>query len=161
MKQPERKTRPHQVHLEAGAQAVINGALVTALEPCRFEVGSGAYVFTGRSLWRDRSSGLCPCQQLYFAVLEAAVGERDLAEARLRLFQLLGHVVTATRTLEGQRECSRFASALIDGNIDEVVSCAARLAASCRSDIRPIVRRRVPGRPGEPRSRKLPLRVET
>ena len=97
MDEPPTPSRPHSVYLEAGAQAVINGALVTAVEPCRFEVGAGAHVFSGRALWRDRSSGRSPHQELYFAVLEAAVGEGKLLEARFRLFQLLGHVVTAKR----------------------------------------------------------------
>ncbi|QFT76286.1 hypothetical protein [Erythrobacter sp. THAF29] len=146
-------SRPHSVYLEAGAQAVINGALVTAVEPCRFEVGAGAYVFSGRALWRDRASGCSPHQELYFSALEAAAGQGSLLEARFRLFQLLGHVVTSTRTLEGQRECSRFASALIDGDIEEVVACASRLASLAASNSRPGPRKRVPGRPGETRHR--------
>lgn len=152
--------KPHPVFLEAGAQAVINGALVTAIEPCRFEVCAGGHVFSGRSLWRERSSGRSPHQELYFAVLEAAVGEEKLLEAKFRLFQLLGHVVTANRTLEGQRECSRFASALIDGDTKEVVACASRLASLCVAAPNPVPRTRVPGQPGEARVRDG-LRTET
>lgn len=146
--------------LETGAQAVINGALVTAVEPCRFEVGAGAQVFSGRALWRDRSSGRNPHQELYFAVLEAAVGEGELLEARFRLFQLLAHVVMANRTVDGQRECSRFASALIDGDVDEVVACASRLASLSVSKSSSASRNRVPGRQGEARQRSA-LRTET
>lgn len=153
MEDAQTSRTPQFVELDAGAQAVINGALVTAIEPCRFEVGGGAYVFSGRSLWRDRSSISSPHQELYFAVLEAATGEERLLEARFRLFQLLAHVVTANRTLEGQQECSRFASALIDGDTREVVACASRLATLSVSKPKAQPRTRVPGSPGEARAR--------
>ena len=149
----EHSSGPISIELQPGAQAVVNGALVTALDTCRFDVSPGAYVVSGRSLWRDRRSSRAPQDELYFAVLEAAIEEHGLVEARFRLFQLLAHVVIHNRSHAAQRECSRFAAALMEGNAQEVVECAARLASHTTRSAP--VRRKVPGRPGEPRQRRV------
>ena len=120
---------PRAVRLEAGAQAVINGALVTARTACDFEVGSGAYVLAGRSLWRGRGATCNPHQSLYFALLEAGVNDTVFAEERFRLFNLLAQIVTHDRTHEAQRECSLCAAALISGDAKEAIASAARLAS--------------------------------
>ncbi|MEM7665478.1 MAG: hypothetical protein AAF250_06435 [Pseudomonadota bacterium] len=121
--------QPQLVTLDAGAQAVINGALVTAIGPCRFEVGSGVFVLTGNALHRGKGSLRNPREELYFSMLEASAGPERFAEARLRLFRLLAEVVAQDRTHQGQRECALCAAALMAGKASDAVRSAARIAA--------------------------------
>ena len=141
------------VRLEAGAQAVINGALVTARTACEFEVGSGAYVLSGRALWRGKDALRSPHEALYFAMLQAGVDEARFAEERFRLFGLLSHIVTHDRTHAAQRECALCASALIAGDAKEAIASAARLASMPPADRRNAAR--VPGR--SPKKRSSPV----
>lgn len=118
------------VHLAAGAQAVINGALVTAKGDCEIEVGSGAVVFTGRALWRERDAARNPSEELYFSLLEASAEPGRFAAERYRLFRLLSQVVARERTHEAQRECTFCASALLAGNAEDATKSAGRLASA-------------------------------
>ena len=140
-KYPE-AARPQTLTLAPGAQAVINGALVTASVPCTLEVGSGAYVFSGRRLWRDPMHN--PHEELYFSILEVAGDDDRFLEERFRLFALLSQVVVQDRTHEAQQECAFCASALLTGKR------AARLA-SMRVGSRNGNRRKLPGSRGEKR----------
>jgi len=143
---PGPATKPHIVNLAAGGQAVINGALVTATEACRIQVGSGAFVLTGRALWRSRNGLRNPREELYFSMLDAAISDARFEAERFRLFALLSQVVAQDRTHQGQAECTLCARALLAGNSDEAVESAARLAAEA---IEP--NRRVPGQRSERR----------
>lgn len=126
---PEART----ITLAAGAQAVINGALVTATTPCQFEVGSGAVVLTGRSMWRDRRTGEgAAAKELYFAMLELSASPKALASARFQMFALLNQVVAQDRTHRAQKECATCASALIAGDEKAALASARRLAESYR-----------------------------
>ncbi|MEM9501118.1 MAG: hypothetical protein AAF941_04665 [Pseudomonadota bacterium] len=120
---------PQIVQLEAGAQAVINGALLTAREGCSFEVGSGAFVLTGPALRGGRPAIRNPRDELYFSLLEAGTNPDRFAEARFRLFHLLAEVVEQDRTHQAQRECAMCAAALMAGDTAEAVRCAARIAS--------------------------------
>ena len=119
--------RPQLIVLEAGAQAVINGALVTANEPCSLEVGSGAFVLTGRAMRRPRQSLRNPREELYFSMLDASANADRFAESQFRLFGLLAEVVAQDRSHQGQRECALCAAALIAGDADEAVRSASRI----------------------------------
>ena len=118
-----------KVRLAEGAQAVINGALVTASCPCEIEVCAGAFVLTGRALDRHPAALRNPREELYFSLLEAGAGDERFAEARFRLFGLLSQVVAQEVSYQGQRECSACAAALMTGDAEEAVRCAARLAS--------------------------------
>ncbi|MEM8724213.1 MAG: hypothetical protein AAGE86_01700 [Pseudomonadota bacterium] len=120
---------PQRIKLEEGAQAVINGALVTAAGPCELEIGAGSFVVTGRTLDRMPTPARNPREELYFSVLEASADEDRFAEARFRLFGLLAQVVQQDRSYQGQRECAACAAALMAGKSSEAVRCAARLAS--------------------------------
>ncbi len=120
---------PHRITLAAGAQAVINGALVTATGPCEFEVGAGSFVVTGRALDRPQQALRNPHEELYFSMLDASTDADRFAEARFRLFGLLAQVVAHDRTYHGQRECAALAAALIAGDASEAVRCASRFAS--------------------------------
>lgn len=136
MKPIPAKTSPQSVHLAAGAQAVVNGALVTAKTDCELEVGSGAVVFTGRALWRTRDAAHHPSEELYFSLLEASANPKRFENERYRLFRLLSQVVAQERTHEAQRECTLCASALLAGNAEDATQSASRLASErleCRS----------------------------
>ncbi|MEM6495057.1 MAG: hypothetical protein AAF650_11840 [Pseudomonadota bacterium] len=117
------------VHLAPGAQAVINGALVSAREACTLEVGAGAYVLTGRALWPAHSALRNPCDELYFSLLDCLVDEDRFFDERFRLFALLGEAAAQDGTLERQSECSRCAAALMAGDPHLAVQAAARMAS--------------------------------
>ena len=121
--------KPQSITLAQGGQAVINGALVTANTACTLEVGSGGFVLTGRSLWRDRDPLRNPREELYFSMLDASTSSTRFEEERFRLFRLLSQVVSQDRTHEAQKECSLCAAALIAGNAEEATQSAARLAS--------------------------------
>ena len=127
----EEETSPHTktVHLAPGAQAVINGALVSAREACTLEVGSGAYVMTGRSHWPSRNPLRNPRDELYFSLLDCSSDEARFHKERFRLFRLLSEVVAHDRTYEGQRECTQCAAALMSGDRRAAVQSAARMAS--------------------------------
>lgn len=129
MRAPDPAPKPHTVTLAQGGQAVINGAIVTASTDCTLEVGSGAFVLTGRSLWQNRGNLRNPSEELYFSLLDACVSPEQFEEERFRLFALLSQVVAQQRTHEAQQECALCASALIAGQIDDAARSAARLAS--------------------------------
>ncbi|QUL37369.1 hypothetical protein [Erythrobacter sp. JK5] len=119
---------PQRIVLAEGAQAVINGALVTALAPCTIEVGAGAFVLSGRAL--SVSNPLRnPREELYFSALEAGTDAARFDDARFRLFNLLAQVVAHEPSYQGQRECAACAAALMAGNADDTIRSAARLAS--------------------------------
>ncbi|MEE4201152.1 hypothetical protein [Erythrobacter sp.] len=154
IEQPDAPPPSQSIVLAAGSQAVINGALVTASDACTLEVGSGAYVFTGRRLWRGDVRN--PHEELYFSVLEASRDEDYFGEQRFRLFALLAQVVAQDRSHEAQKECALCASELLTGNSEGATRSAARLAAM-RLGAQP--GRRSPGLPGrraERRERVVP-----
>lgn len=148
MDQRQSSFATQEVTLAPGAQAVINGALVTAREACVLEVGAGAFVMTGRALWRDGYAAKDPCHELYFSILEASADQDRFAEAQFRLFRLLGEVVASQRTYEAQKECALCASALLAGHIQDAVDSAARLSAARLAADKPS---RLPGQRPEPR----------
>ena len=148
----EAAQRPQIVHLARGGQAVINGALVTASEHCTLEVGSGAFVLTGRALWRNRGEVRNPREELYFSMIDAATSETRFEAAKFRLFSLLSQVVAQDRTHQGQKECSFCAAALLSGRAEEAVQSAARLAADNLAQ-----RHGLPGQPMEKRARARSL----
>lgn len=121
--------RPHTVNLAKGAQAVINGALVTASTACTIEVGSGAFVLTDRSLWRDRPPLRNPREELYFSMIEASRHAGRFLEERFRMFTLLSQVVAQDADHDCQIECARCAHALITEDRDAAMRSAARLAS--------------------------------
>lgn len=125
---------PKAITLAAGAQAVINGALITAVEPCQLEVGSGAFVLTGRALWRDQKRNSAAAAELYFAMLEVCARPDEFEPARFRLFALLSHVVAQNRTHQSQRECAACAAALIAGDRERALASAQRLAEAQKPD---------------------------
>lgn len=145
---PEIAQRPQIIHLARGGQAVINGALVTASEHCTLQVGSGAFVLTGRALWRNREGVRNPREELYFSMIDAATSESRFEAAKFRLFSLLARVVAQDRTHQGQKECSFCAAALLAGRSEEAVQSAARLAADTLGQ-----HRSLPGQPREKRER--------
>lgn len=116
------------IHLAAGEQAVINGALVTAIAPCRLELSPGACVFTGRKADQLSDSQQSAQASLYFALLAASADPESFDGARFRLLEMLGEVVIEERTARGQRECSRCAAAIIEGAALDAVESARRLA---------------------------------
>lgn len=120
-------SKPQMVALARGGQAVINGALVVANEPCMLEVSAGAYVLTGRALWRESMRD--PHAELYFSIVEAGTDAERFAEARFRLFALLSQVVTLDRSAQAQRECAACSAALMSGDIKTATRSAARLAS--------------------------------
>ena len=126
----ESVSRTQTVHLGPGAQAVINGALVCAREACTLEVGAGAYVLAGRSVWPSRDPLRNPCDELYFSLLDCSADEDRFLSERFRLFGLLSEVVAQDRSYEGQRECSQCAAALMAGDRHAAVQSAARMASS-------------------------------
>lgn len=118
------------VHLAPGAQAAINGALVSVREACTLEVAPGAYVYTGRSLWPSGDDLRGPREELYFSLLECGSHEESFADERVRLFGLVNEVAARDPNLETQRECARCVAALMSGDAKAAVECAARLASS-------------------------------
>jgi len=139
----EHAAEPQSINLSKGEQAVVNGALVTATTACTIEVGSGGFVFTGRSLRRSRASVHNPHEELYFSLLDACTSIARFEEERFRLFRLLSKVVAQDRTHEAQKECSLCAAALIAGRIEEATRSASRLAS-----LRLHRNRKTPARPG-------------
>ena len=122
--------KPQRLKLTAGAQVVINGALVTVHEPCSIEVGSGAFVLTGRSLARESDPLRHPREELYFSMLEVGTDAERFAAARFRLFRLLSQVVAQEKTQQGQSECATCASAIMSGDMRSAVASASRLASA-------------------------------
>ncbi len=120
---------PKKVSLAEGSQAVINGALVTAVTACELEVGAGTFVLTGSSLAQSGRLLRNPREELYFSTLEVCADEGRFADARFRLFEVLAQVVASDSTYQGQRECAAFAAAVMTGESDAAVRCAARLAS--------------------------------
>ena len=150
MKHEPSSPSPHIVQLTSGAQAVINGALVTAKGDCTLEVGAGAYVLTGRALWPTRSAIQNPADELYFSLLDCSADEERFAAERFRLFGLLGEVVAHDRSYECQRECAQCAAALMAGDCAAAVQSAGRMASNNLKGAP--TRTKVPGLDGEKRS---------
>ena len=122
---------PNQViHLASGARAVINGALVAAREPCTLEVGAGAYVLTGLEMWDADNSPRNPQDELYFSILDCAGDQNRFEREQFRLFALLAEVAAQSGIEAGQRECSECAAALMAGDAQKALKCAARMASS-------------------------------
>ena len=94
---------PQVLHLPAGSQAVINGALVSVRENCTLEVASGAYVQTGRALWPSGEALQAPRDELYFSLLDCGADEERFEAERLRLFGLLSEVAVYDRIFVNQR----------------------------------------------------------
>lgn len=117
---------PRQMVLNAGSQLIVNGALVTVLDPCRLELGSGAVVLSGREVARGKS-GADPTRELYFALLKASETPNGVADDRYHLFHLLAKVVARYRTHAAQRECALCAAALISGDHKAAIGSARRL----------------------------------
>ncbi len=155
MKQTATPSKSQTVALARGAQVVINGAIVTASEPCTLEVGSGAFVLTGRSLWRGQNSDRKASEELYFSILDAGVDEMRFAKERFRLFMLLSRVVAQERSHKMQKECSLCAAAMIAGNIEDATRSAARLASDGMSEVGKDREKPLPGQTGERRSQAL------
>lgn len=120
---------PKRVSLVEGGQAVINGALVTAATACELEVGAGTFVLTGPALAPSSRPLRNPREELYFSTLEVCADEGRFADSRFRLFEVLAQVVASDTTYQGQRECAAFAAAVMTGDCDAAVRCAARLAS--------------------------------
>lgn len=118
-----------EISLEAGGQVVINGALVTAGSACTLKVGAGAYVLTGRGLWRERDALRHPAEELYFSMLEVGTKPEQFAQGRYRFFNLLAQVVAQTKTYQGQRECAACAAAMMADETEAAIASAARLAS--------------------------------
>lgn len=116
-----------QVSLREGEQAVINGALVTAIADSTFFVSAGASVIAGRPP-RPRDSGAKPAHELYYAALGAAGSDESLERERQRLLGLLAETVARHRTREAQEQCSAFAVGLVAGDIDAMLTAARNLA---------------------------------
>lgn len=150
-------SQPQVLNLAPGGQAVINGALITAQNACSIDVGSGAYVFSGRTLWRDDLRN--PHEELYFSVLEASRTADRFAEEQFRLFALLSQVVTQDRSHDAQKECALCASALLTGKREDATRSAARLA-SLRLDRKGGRPHAVPGRRAEKREAIAPVMNE-
>lgn len=129
MEHEEPISRTQTVHLSKGAQVVINGALVSASDDCTLEVGSGAYVVTGRAVWPGRDALRNPRDELYFSMLDCSADEDRFVAERFRLFALLSEVVAQDRSYEGQRECAQCAAALMTGDRQAAVQSAARMAS--------------------------------
>ncbi|MEM7702496.1 MAG: hypothetical protein AAF251_11210 [Pseudomonadota bacterium] len=124
-------TPPTQlIHLASGARAVINGALVASREPCTLEVGAGAYVLTGLQMWDAHNSPRNPQDELYFSILDCADDQDRFESEQFRLFALLAEVAAQCGIGGGQRECSECAAALMAGNAQKALDCAARMASS-------------------------------
>lgn len=121
--------QPTELQLAAGAQAVINAALVTARGPCLLQVGSGAHVLHGRSLWRTDSAKLI-ARELYYRLLQAQSAGEDLRKTHGSYFALLGQIVAQMRTHEAQVECARCAAALTGGDYDTAIKSVRRLSVS-------------------------------
>ncbi len=119
---------PKTISLAAGAQAVINGALVTAQRACQLEVGSGAYVLTGRALWRSQRERSSSADALYYATLEACTTPQAFELGRFQLFAALSEVVAQDRTHQSQKECAACAAALVAGDAEAALASARRLA---------------------------------
>jgi flagellar biosynthesis regulator FlbT len=125
---------PQKITLQAGAQAVINGALVTATQACTLEVGSGAFVLTGRGLWREREALRHPHEELYFSMLEAGSSPERFHDAQRRLFNLLSQVVAQSPSHIAQKECAVCAAALMSGDARAASASAARLVTQSPSE---------------------------
>lgn len=121
---------PQVLHLAAGSQAVINGALVSARENCTLEVAAGAYVQTGRALWPAGEALRAPRDELYFSILDCGLDDERFEAERLRLFSLLGEVIAQDRGYETQRECSVCAAALMTGDAKAALESAARMVST-------------------------------
>lgn len=157
METQEPSLRPQTLSLERGGQAVINGAIVTANAPCTLEVGSGAFVLVGRSLWRDRDPMNNPREELYFSILDASTDAARFAEERFRLFTLLSQIVAQERTHQAQKECALCAAALLSGDTEEATRSAARMASD-RFIGQKSERPKIPGQAGERRVHpKIPV----
>jgi flagellar protein FlbT len=128
-----------EVSLREGEQAVINGALVTAIADSTFYVSAGASVIAGRPP-RPRDSGAKPAHELYYAALGASGSDAALERERQHLLGLLAETVARHRTREAQEQCSAFAVGLVSGDIDAMLTAARRLAESeLRGSGRPVV----------------------
>jgi flagellar biosynthesis regulator FlbT len=145
--------RPQILSLSQGGQAVINGAIITASEPCTIEVGSGAFVLSGRSLWRDRDPLHNPREELYFSMLDASTDPARFAEERFRFFTLLSQIVAQERTHEAQEECALCASVLLSGDAEAATRSAARMASERFG--KPKRHANVPGQRGERRQTEI------
>lgn len=128
-----------EVSLREGEQAVINGALVTAIADSTFFVSAGASVIAARAP-RPRDTGAKPAHELYYAALGAAGSDQTLAQQRQRLLGLLAETVARYRTREAQEQCSAFAVGLVAGDIDAMLTAARKLAeAELRGTGRPAI----------------------
>lgn len=119
---------PHAYNLRKGGQAIINGALVTAIHDCHFMVSAGASVIGGRLLFR-RGDAPKPAHELYYATLDAAGSQSALDEAYPRLLVLLAETVAFHRTHKGQAFCSAYAAGLATRDVDAILAAARGLAA--------------------------------
>ncbi len=118
----------HSCALKAGEQAVINGALVTALGDCKFEVCTSASVFTGRKLSAGRVRE--PHMELYLSLIQIAGEAARFEEERLRLFGLLSQIVLEDASPEAAAQTRRCMLAMLGGELDEATQSAELLAAS-------------------------------
>ncbi|MEP0189450.1 MAG: flagellar biosynthesis repressor FlbT [Erythrobacter sp.] len=123
-----------ELALEPGAQAVINGALISATSACTLHVGAGAFVLTGRRLWCQQNALRHPAEELYFSMLEAGTEPDRFATERYRFFSLLAQVVAQTKTRHGQKECAACAAAMMAEDTKSAIESAARLAADGLGD---------------------------
>jgi flagellar biosynthesis regulator FlbT len=116
-----------EIKLRDGEQMIVNGALLAATASCKLRVGIGANLLRGKAL-RTGLGRSAPAHELYYATLEAASSDARLDDVRFRLLALLGVVVAQQRTHSAQQDCSRFAAALLAGEVEAMLEAARRLA---------------------------------
>ena len=127
-----------EVTLREGQQAMINGALVTAIRDSTFCVNAGASVIASRPP-AQRHADVLPAHELYYAALSAAGSQTALDQSRERLLGLLAETVAHHRTREAQELCSSFAVGLVGGDVDAMLEAARRLAECEAGPVRRVI----------------------
>ena len=122
--------RPKTLNLAPGAQAVINGAIVTAAESCRLNVEPGAFVLVSGLPTPERAKVHDARQELYLSLLDLIRRPRADDEETIRLFRLLSDVAAQGTDQEAKQDCMTCCSALMAGRLVEASRPAARLASS-------------------------------
>jgi len=119
--------RWREIALDAGEQAVINGALITADQACIIRVADCAAVLTARALWRSDGTEK-PGHTLYYATM-LAINDGDLEPStKKELLGLLGRVVIHSRTRNTQEHCAKFAAAISSSDSEGALNVARLLA---------------------------------
>ena len=127
---PFASRRSRSLALARGSQVVINGAIVTASQPCTIQVEAGAYILAGSAMAHRNAKASDSRQELYLSLLDMGGNPTPNGEEFARLYCLLSEIAADGADQQAQQDCSQCCAALMMRRIEAATHFAASLASS-------------------------------